>query len=120
MVIQVTELGFKVHPSSRIELSRDAHAHRKSKVTVLLNKPLNYVSSQPEGNHEPAIKLMTPDNEFKELSQQQPQLLDETTKLNVSRYGPKALPKMAVCGRLDVNSTGLLIFTQDGNMRRNT
>ena len=81
---------------------------------MLLNKPLNYVSSQPEDDHEPAIKLLTPDNEFKELSQQQPYLIDENTKLNVSRHGPKALPKMAVCGRLDVNSTGLLLFTQDG------
>ncbi|ETV81550.1 hypothetical protein H257_06036 [Aphanomyces astaci] len=110
----VTELGTKVHPSSRIELTRDAKEHLTAKVTVLLNKPLNWVSSQPEDGHEPAIKLLTPVNECKELSIRQPPNLES----KVGKYGPLSLPKMAVCGRLDVNSTGLLLFTQDGALAK--
>ncbi|RHX99613.1 hypothetical protein DYB25_002552 [Aphanomyces astaci] len=110
----VTELGTKVHPSSRIELTRDAKEHLTAKVTVLLNKPLNWVSSQPEDGHEPAIKLLTPANECKELSIRQPPNLES----KVGKYGPLSLPKMAVCGRLDVNSTGLLLFTQDGALAK--
>lgn len=97
---QVTELGTKVSPKSKIELRK---LHNDS-VTILLNKPLGYVSSQPEDDHEPAIRLIKPET--------------QDTQFNQKNLSPKNFKKLAVAGRLDVNSTGLLVFTQDGRIAK--
>lgn len=97
----------KVREDSDVELDAPAQRHQRRKVTVVLNKPLGIVSAQPEDNHKPAVTLLTFGNEFEDphrRKQRSPMAKDE----------PVNLSKMAVCGRLDVNSTGLLVFTQDG------
>ena len=68
---------------------------------IVLNKPLGYVSGQPEDGHIPAIRLLTHDNRA-------PGLDDDVSNEYNSFQG------FATAGRLDLNSTGLLIFSKSG------
>jgi 23S rRNA pseudouridine2604 synthase len=93
-------LGTKVSPYSSISLKKELEQMQSNKVTILLNKPLGYVSCLPEKGYEPAITLITPENHFSSRSSHI--LL------------PAHLEKLSVAGRLDINSKGLLVFTQCG------
>lgn len=95
--LRVTELGVKFNRQVKIELGAKALA--ASKITVILNKPVGYVSSQPEAGYKPAIVLLTAENYFGE---DRPKVI------------PQQMTGLAVCGRLDIDSQGLLIFSQDG------
>ncbi len=55
----VTELGTRVYPHQRITLKRDAQAKQQTRVTIILNKPIGYVSGQAERNYKPAVTLVT-------------------------------------------------------------
>ena len=63
---RVTQLGFKVDPNVSVTLDSDALKEQKNLVTVILNKPVGYVSAQAEDGYEPAIKLLTPENQWSE------------------------------------------------------
>jgi 23S rRNA pseudouridine2604 synthase len=100
------------------------------KVTIMLNKPLGYVSTQPEVGKEPAVKLLTAPNELNYQAKNKKNKLQDSTRAttmmttttttnnnnNKQRLPePYTLSKMAVAGRLDINTTGLLLFTQCGS-----
>lgn len=102
--VQVKELGSKVARDAKIEISEHARREQERLITVILNKPVGWVSAQPEDNYRPAIELLTLENYAGEGEPRVP--------------NPRGLRNMAVAGRLDIDSQGLLIFTQDGRIAK--
>jgi len=72
---------------------------------VLLNKPIGFVSGQAEPGYKPAAVLFTADNRYR----------DDASPL---RFNPMQAKGMAPAGRLDIDSTGLLVLTQDGRIAK--
>ncbi|WP_025040932.1 pseudouridine synthase [Nitrosospira briensis] len=101
----VTELGTKIYPLQKIRLHNMAEAQQLDQVTILLNKPIGYVSGQPEPGYKPAISLVNKESRFHG---------DQTPK----RFSPMHLKGLAPAGRLDIDSCGLLVLTQDGRIAK--
>lgn len=101
----VSELGSRVLPDQRITIDAKAKFVQAQKVTVLMNKPVGYVSGQAEDGYEPAVVLVTPDNQWRE---------DQSG----TRFLREHLRGLAPAGRLDIDSVGLLVLTQDGRIAR--
>ena len=98
----VRELGVKVYETQKIELVEKAQKKQLEKATIILNKPVGYVSGQPEDDHRPAVVLITKENQFS---------------------GEEGLKRehfdgLAPAGRLDIDSRGLLVFTQNGTVAK--
>ena len=100
---KVEELGSRADPSANITLDKRSAAIQK--VTVLLNKPIGYVSGQAEDGYRPAIALVLPENHDP----------DDASRIQFVRQHLKGL---APAGRLDIDSTGLLVLTQDGRIAK--
>jgi 23S rRNA pseudouridine2604 synthase len=49
---QVATMGLQVKPTDRIEVDKKAEGQQATQVTILLNKPIGYVSGQAEDGHE--------------------------------------------------------------------
>src|SRR3569833_1803410 len=62
----ISELGSKVLPGQRITIERQASAQQAKRVTILLNKPVGYVSGQAEDGYRPAVTLVSADTRWKE------------------------------------------------------
>ena len=105
----VDTLGTRINPDAVIEISREAHKHQSEIVTIIMNKPIGYVSGQAEDGYMPAVTLVHPDNEWQEDGHR------DTTKPIFKRGH---LQGLAPAGRLDIDSTGLLVFTQDGRVAK--
>jgi len=103
--IPVTELGTRIFPTQRITLAKAAQSQQDASVTVLLNKPIGFVSGQAEQGYRPAITLIGAQSHFK----------GDRSPL---RFTSAQLKGLAPAGRLDIDSTGLLVLTQDGRIAR--
>jgi 23S rRNA pseudouridine2604 synthase len=101
----VTELGSRVLPGQLISIEAKARDAQAMKVTVLLHKPVGYVSGQAEDGYEPASVLVTPQNQWRE-------------DRSGIRFLHSHLRGLAPAGRLDIDSTGLLVLTQDGRIAK--
>jgi 23S rRNA pseudouridine2604 synthase len=101
---RVSELGSRIDPNAQVSISKEAKFDQAKQVTVLLNKPVGYVSGQPEPGFTPAITLITPENQVRQSGDPE--------------FKPWMLRSLAPSGRLDIDSTGLLVLTQDGRVAK--
>lgn len=88
----VMQLGMKIAVDASIKLETN-----EKPLTVLLNKPIGIVSTQPEKSYRAAIELIVPEN----CVDSRPVFIPYFKRLSCS-------------GRLDIDSKGLLVLTQDG------
>jgi 23S rRNA pseudouridine2604 synthase len=93
----VADPGRKILPGQTLVLADKAERRLDAQVSILLHKPRGIVSAHPEPGQTPAMRLLTRDR----------------------LWGPPAAApgpdsKLAPVGRLDLDSRGLLILSEDG------
>ncbi len=101
----VATLGVRVSPQASIEVVPAATRAQREQVTILLNKPIGYVSGQAEDGHQPAIVLIKPESHW-------------AGDPSPTQFKSGHLRGLAPAGRLDIDSTGLIVFTQDGRIAK--
>lgn len=102
---EMAVLGARVFPHQVIEIDEAAKMQQAHRVTIVLHKPIGYVSGQAEDGYEPASVLVTQANHWPEDPSRE-------------RWHPGHARGIAPAGRLDIDSTGMLVLTQDGRIAR--
>ena len=102
---QMAVLGQRVGTEVRIDIDPLARTQQALRVTVLLHKPMGFVSGQAEDGYQPASVLFTAANRWAE----------DTLPL---KWHHGHVRHLAPAGRLDIDSTGLLVLTQDGRIAK--
>jgi 23S rRNA pseudouridine2604 synthase len=101
----VATMGQQVSADARIEVNKQAQGAQANQVTILVNKPMGIVGGQAEDGHLPAITLVKPENRWQ----------DDNARFF---FHPTQLKSLVPAGRLDIDSIGLLVLTQDGRVAR--
>lgn len=98
-------LGQRVGPQDKIDIDPAARDQQAKQITIIINKPIGYVSGQAEDGYEPAVVLVKPENRWE----------DDPSGV---KFHPGHMRNLAPAGRLDIDSTGLLVLTQDGRVAK--
>jgi len=93
----VADPGRKIEKGQTLTLADRAEAQLSGALTVVLHKPVSIVSAQPEPGQVPAVRLLT-----------------REALIGDSAVIPDANTRLAPVGRLDMDSRGLLILSEDG------
>ena len=92
----ISDAGRKIQPGETLTLNDTAQAALASGMTLVLHKPVGFVSGQPDPGKIPAVRLLTKPN----------------------RIGEGEIPardaSLPPIGRLDEDSRGLLLLSSDG------
>lgn len=91
---RVDDPGRKIAPGQSIEVGAP---HARPQISAVLNKPVGFVSAQPERDQIPAARLVTRAN-----------------LIGPPRNLPTKRTRLAPLGRLDQDSRGLLLLSEDG------
>jgi 23S rRNA pseudouridine2604 synthase len=95
--LTVADPGRKIEPGQTLTLAAAAAGALQGALSVVLHKPAGVVSAHPEPGQVPAVRLLTAQT----LIGESPVIPDRDTRL-------------APVGRLDMDSRGLLILSEDG------
>lgn len=107
----LAESGQRVLESDMVTVAPAAQQKQAAKATILIHKPIGYVSAQAEDGYEPAIVLVEEQSFWRGSD-------DGTLDRKQVNKLTRNLKGFAVAGRLDIDSTGLLVLTQDGRIAK--
>ncbi len=94
---RVDDPGRKIAPGQTLSLEDAASGPDAAPISVLVNKPVGVVSAQPEGRQVPAARLLSRQNLW-----------------GADGAAISPTERLAPLGRLDMDSRGLLLLSQDG------
>lgn len=95
--VVVRDPGHKIEAGQTLSLGQDGQAALNEQLTVIFHKPVGIVSAQPDPGQIPAVRMIKRANHFGALSRM-----------------PTSETQLAPVGRLDRDSRGLLLLSEDG------
>ena len=93
---RVEDVGRKIAPGQTLTVADRGEAELGAAISVVINKPIGIVSAQPEGIQVPAARLLT------------------RAAMIGDGIVPSSRTSLPPLGRLDQESRGLLILSEDG------